>query len=210
VYSIDVDTGETMLIASSAEYPFALPWSISPDDRALALVNALSISDINIATLSLPDGELARLLHGQELENEPSISADGAWIAYTEGADGTGEINVRPFPGVSRTRIPVGPGQSPVFSRDGTELFFFDGRGMASAPIAYEPTLRVGTPRRLFESSAYRWSQLGRGWDPDPSGQRFLMIRVPGSTETGAGPAGAKIDVVVNWLEELKSRVPVD
>jgi hypothetical protein len=92
-----------------------------------------------------------------------------------------------------------------VFSRDGSELFFFDGQGLSAAPVTYEPTLRVGAPQRLFETTA-RFPSVpgGRSWDVDPSGERFLMIRAP----EAAGQQTARIDVVVNWFEELESRVP--
>jgi serine/threonine-protein kinase len=206
VYAIEIETGETTLLASSSpEFPFVLPWTISPDDRTLGLPTFVGTTDI--ATLSLADGELSRLLHDPEIDvNEPSISPNGAWIAYREGPDdGTGEINIRPFPAVSRTRIPVGRGSSPVFSRDGSELFFFDGQGIAAAPVSYEPTLRVGAPRRLFETTArFPRAPGGRAWDVDPSGERFLMLRAP----SAAGGTEPRIDVVVNWFEELKSRVP--
>jgi hypothetical protein len=80
-------------------------------------------------------------------------------------------------------------------------------------PITYEPTLRVGTPRRLFETAPYLGFLVGRPWDVDPSGERFLMIRVPGTaapTAEGAAPPRDRIDVVLNWFEEIKRRVPVE
>jgi hypothetical protein len=122
----------------------------------------------------------------------------------------TSEINISPFPGVTRTRTLVGPGRVPVFSRDGSELFFLDREGLAAAPITYEPTLRVGTPRRLFASRAYMWEFFGRPWDEDPNGQRFLMIHTPDAARAEGQPPTERIDVVLNWFEELKSRVPVE
>jgi hypothetical protein len=168
-------------------------------------------NNVDLATLPLDDGSAPTLLlHENEVgENQPSFSPNGAWIAYQEGSVGQPfEINIRPFPGVSRTRIPVGRGTQPVFSRDGLELFFIDGNGLVAVPITYEPTLRVGAPSRHFETTTYFLDAPGRAWDVDPSGERFLMIREPATGE-GELPA-ARIDVVINWLEELKSRVPVE
>ena len=42
-------------------------------------------------------------------------------------------------------------------------------------------------------------------YDVSPDGQRFLMLRP--SEQTGAAPT--QINVVLNWFEELKRRVPV-
>jgi serine/threonine-protein kinase len=213
VYAIDVDTGETTLVASSVDHPFPLPWTVSPDDRTLGLVSALTVQEVNLATLSLADGEFAFLLREPTSENEPSISPNGAWLAYSESAapgDVNAEINIRPFPGVARTRIPVGRGGGPAFSRDGSELFFVADGGLMAAPITYEPTLRVGTPRRLFGSAAYMWAVVGRAWDVDPSGERFLVIRVPGTAAPDDETSPDRIDVVLNWSEELEARVPVE
>jgi Tol biopolymer transport system component len=214
VFAIDVETGETELLAPpSPDFPFVMPWTISPGDRTLGLVNLVGGGNLDVATLSLADGgELTELLSEEGLnESEPSFSPDGAWIAYYEGSrDGTVEISIRPFPGVSRTRIPVGRGNQPVFSRDGLELFFFDGQGLSAAPITYDPTIRVGTPSRLFPTAVYFLNAPGRAWDVDPSGERFLMIREPATAERDGEQPTARIDVVINWLEELKSRVPVE
>jgi serine/threonine-protein kinase len=210
VYAIVPDTGETTLLASSSpEFPGPLPWTVSPDGRILALISPTS--DFNIATLSLADDDstFERLLDDEKAdENQPSFSANGAWIAYVEGVGP--EINIRPFPDVSRPRTPVGRGTSPVFSRNGSELLFTDGDGLWATPITYEPTLRIGAPRRLFDTTAYFLNAPGRAWDVDPSGQRFLMIRAPATGEGDGGQPAARIDVVLNWFEELESRVPVD
>jgi len=40
-----------------------------------------------------------------------------------------------------------------------------------------------------------------------PDGKRFLMMKLPGATPSAGEPR--KINIVLNWLEELKQRVPV-
>jgi serine/threonine-protein kinase len=211
VYAIGVDTGETTPLAASPDFPIVMPWTVSPDDRTLGLLTVGADSAFDVIALSLEGGgEYVPLLHEATDENQPAFSPNGAWIAYQEGAveDGTAEISIRPYPDVSRRKFPVGPGRAPVFSRDGSELFYLDGEGLWAAPITYEPTLRVGTPQRLFETTGYFLDAPGRAWDVDPSGERFLMIRLP-TSESGELPT-ERIDVVVNWFEELESRVPVD
>lgn len=215
VRSIELATGAVTLVGESdADFPITMPWALAPGGETLAVVNARSTDDVNIATLSLRSGRFTDLLVGSGSQNQPSFSPDGAWLASSdEATDGVVEINIRAYPAVGRTRIPVAPGQQPVFSRAGSELFFYDGQGIAAAPIEYEPTLRVGGPRRLFESSAYFWGEFGRAWDPDATGQRFLMIRNPSMPTASAAAADADaerphIDVVLNWFTELESRVP--
>jgi eukaryotic-like serine/threonine-protein kinase len=214
IHSIDVATGETRQLSPqrSSDFPFALPWARVPGQNMLAIVYNAN-ADFNIGTLSLDTGELRPLLDDPEQQMDPTFFPDGSWFAYTERASllGAGEIVIRPFPAVSRNRIVVGPGVAPVISRDGSELFFFDQSGIAVASLSHdESTVRVGTPRRLFESNAYMWADQGRAWDPDPTGQRFIVIRNPaGATTSAPAPEEpARIDVVLNWFEELESRVP--
>ena len=46
-----------------------------------------------------------------------------------------------------------------------------------------------------------------RPWDISRDGQRFLGLIDAAQTQSGA-PAAPQIQVVLNWLEELKARVP--
>jgi Tol biopolymer transport system component/tRNA A-37 threonylcarbamoyl transferase component Bud32 len=213
---IELASGEVSLVAEGGDgFPFPMPYALVPGEETLAIINARSGMEVDIATLSVAEGVFTRLLGGDGIQSEPSLSADGTWIAYHDTASRApgpgGEINIRPYPAVARTRIPVGPGMAPVFSRDGTELFFVDGESIASVAVSYEPSLAIGPPRTIVSSSAYMWFRSGRTWDPDPSGERFIVIRDP-ATPNGAGDEAAefsRIDVVVNWLDELNQRVPV-
>ena len=43
--------------------------------------------------------------------------------------------------------------------------------------------------------------------DISPDGKRFLMMKETGPTASAAGTP-QKINIVVNWIEELRQRVP--
>jgi dipeptidyl aminopeptidase/acylaminoacyl peptidase len=168
VFAIDVETGETELLASpSPDFPFVMPWTISPDDRTLGLVNLVAGGNLDVATLSLADGgELTELLHEEGLnENEPSFSPNGAWIAYQQASrDGTVEISIRPFPGVARTRHPVGHLRADAARRDAAETL----RNRKLFPE--RPRTRVGRrpERRAIPHDSrdrhwrWRWRVTGR------------------------------------------------
>jgi len=48
-------------------------------------------------------------------------------------------------------------------------------------------------------------------WDIHPDGKRFLMIKPSAQTDNESTVATIKkLNIVVNWLEELKQKVPVD
>jgi hypothetical protein len=97
---------------------------------------------------------------------------------------------------------------NPVFSRDGSELFYFNNGGLSVASVEYEPSLRIGAPQTLFGGPYWYGVSgpdggRGRAWDAHPDG-RFLMIKVPNESD-----AVARLQVVVNWSEELRQRAPV-
>ena len=109
------------------------------------------------------------------------------------------EIYVQPFPGPgAKLQISTEGGSAPTWANNGREFFYLNGDKMMSVEITTSPTFSAGRPRLLFEG---RFENFG-GVSPD--GQRFLMIQ---SVEPEQ-PA-TQINVVLNWFEELKRRVPV-
>jgi hypothetical protein len=190
---------------------------MSPDGRALLLVDAASLSDVNLATLDIAANEgIKPLLNLAESVTEPSLSPNGQWLLYSESqtSGGSSEINIRPYPDVRQQRRPVGPGRTPVFSADGSEIFVFDGEGLSAATVQYSP-VRLGTLKKLFRGQYWYGvagpdGSLGRAWDVDSKNDRFLMITLPDQNAT-APPAPSprtQIKVVLNWFEELERRVP--
>jgi serine/threonine-protein kinase len=218
VQVIPADGGTAEFLATSGTGQNPLPWGIAPDDKTLLLVDAVTLQDVNIATLDIANAEKTTpLLDLVEQLAEPGLSPNGEWLVYYEFTGQTAadaEINIRPFPDVRQQRRPVAPGIHPAFSADGSEIFFFDGAGLSTASVQYTP-VRVGAPQRLFRGQywygvATPQGALGRAWDVDPKNDRFLMITMPDiGDDAGREPSGPQINVVLNWVEELKARVPV-
>jgi len=81
-----------------------------------------------------------------------------------------------------------------------------------AVPVKTEPSFSFETPKVLFQGTyVIPSTAFLSNWDISPEGKRFLMIKSPtaaGSESTSAGPR--KINIVLNWFEELKERVPVD
>jgi hypothetical protein len=215
VYMLPADGGAPERVGRSATTENPLPWSLSPNGETLLLVDATSLESVNLATLDLgKDEEIETLLSQGGVASEPSLSPNGQWLAYHESGprgQARAEINIRPFPDVRQQRRPVAAGTGPVFSADGSELFFFDGDGLSVAAIQYVP-FRVGSPQRLFRGRYWYGvagpdGTLGRAWDVDPQNDRFLMISRPEDAARAGAPV-AQIKIVLNWFEELERRVP--
>ena len=216
VAAVSADGGTPEMLARSESGNNPLAWSVSADGDTLLLIDAVSLQDVNIARLGIDkDKTVKPLLDLTENLAEPSLSPNGQWLVYDEFRDPSGadvEVDIRPFPDVRQQRRPVAPGMNPVFSPDGSEIFFFDGTGLSTVSAQYSP-FRVGSPSKLFRGQywygvAGPTGGLGRAWDVDPKNDRFLMITMPNAEGAGGPTAQPEIDVVVNWLEELKQRVP--
>jgi Tol biopolymer transport system component len=119
---------------------------------------------------------------------------------------------VRPFPEVDKGKwqVSTSGGSSPRWSPDGRELFYLNGDNFVmSVAVETKPTFSHGTPKSLFKS-IYAGANESSGipYDIHPDGKRFLMMKEPpGSSSAAGGPR--KINIVLNWFEELKQRVPV-
>ena len=126
---------------------------LSPDDWSFdgtALVFSYTAPETNddIGILSM-DGERAwqPLLSSAANEDTPALSPDGAWIAYASNETGQLEVYVERFPDLGdKEQISTGGGRGPVWSHDGSELFYRDlsGARMMVVAIGTEPTLTLG------------------------------------------------------------------
>ncbi len=165
----------------------------------------------DIESLSMENGnEWKALLREKYLQLQPAISPDGRWIAYSSYESGIAEIYARPFPQIDsgKWQLSAKGGQTPIWSPDGRELFYRSGDAVMAVTIETTPAFKPGKPEILFRSLHVPFSTLDlRPWDISPDGKRFLMMKEQGSdTTAGAGPR--KINVILNWFEELKQRVP--
>jgi serine/threonine-protein kinase len=162
----------------------------------------------NIAVLPMEDeGDVRPFIKTGTpgFQRHPAFSPNGRWLAYDSTETGPVEVYIRPFPGPGGlTPISADGGYEPLWSRDGKELFYRNGDKMMVVTIETEPKLKVGMPRELFKGQ-FRGSAtlFDHSYDLAPDG-RFIMIREDEES------AKTKINVVLNWFEELKRLVPTE
>jgi serine/threonine protein kinase len=193
------------------------PYSWSSDGRILAIVEIIEAGTGRNAVIGLVslDGEINRksLLHERYNESQPQISPDGRWIAYISYETGQPEIYVRPFPEVDKGKwkISTNGGNSPLWSADGRELYYRCGNAVMMVEVEIKPSFEHSAPKVLFQGNyASYFMYEAHPWDISADGKRFLMMKEStGATSTGKTPR-PRINIVLNWDEELKKRVPVD
>jgi serine/threonine-protein kinase len=201
------------------------PASISPDGTRLIVMENMPKTGWDLRVLRLdglsgPSGAIPSppladgsrptepLVQTTAAELFGELSPDGHWLAYQSDESGQNQIWVRPFPNVDggHWQISTSGGITPVWARNGKELFYLDRtNAVTSVPIQTAPTFSAGTPTKLFDGR-YVGSAFWRTYDVSADGQRFLMIKDDVGRDQTSTPAS--MIVVLNWLEELKQRLP--
>jgi Tol biopolymer transport system component len=199
---VDGSAPDERLLSSSWPY---YPFSWAPDGKVLAFVsvNPTTLQDIRVLNVDRK-GESTPFLETQFREGAPVFSPDGKWIAYVSDESGRFEIYARPFPGPGeKWPISVEGGNEPVWPRHGKQLFYRAGDAIMAVDIETTPVFSAGKPRKLSETAYERSLAMWSNFDASGDGQRLLMVK-----RENPSPAATHINVVLNWLEELKSRVP--
>jgi serine/threonine-protein kinase len=187
-----------------SENPLIFPYGWSGDGSSLVF----GIRD-DVFVLG-PEGQVP-LLAEPYREAAAAVSPDGKWLTYESDESGQFEVYVRSFPDVetSRSTISVAGGQEPVWSTDGSELFFrsLGGETFYAVPINTGAEFDYGTPAVLFRGQYAAAGGFMRRYDVAPDGSRFLVLAAQQVTGSAAG--SRHMNIVLNWFEELKERVPV-
>ena len=192
-----------------------LPYSWSSDGKTMVLTE--SVGDKRDIVALLTEGDRARkvLLHETQTEATPQISPDGRWMAYVSDESGRYEVYVRAFPEVNKGKwqISTSGGTFPIWSRDGRELFYRSGDAIMVLAVKTQPTFIPGKPEPLFKGVIDPWSGITSVydfWDISTDGKRFLLVRsVESAAAASAAATPAKINIVLNFFEELKQKAPL-
>jgi eukaryotic-like serine/threonine-protein kinase len=197
-----------------AEGDGPLPWekaqfpsSISPDGRHLLFVEAGKTSGLfDILAVPLQGERNPRAVVVTPFdEGQAVFSPDGRHLAYVSNESGRREVYVRPFAGMeTKWMVSTDGGDEPRWAPGGGELIYRSDRRFLSVSIRTAPTFQAGRPRALFEgdyvtagSNAYR-----PRFELTADGRRLLV-------EREIEPQGeARLNVVLDWLEEVRRRVP--
>jgi eukaryotic-like serine/threonine-protein kinase len=183
-----------------------IPKSWSADGQFLAFHENNPKTQKDLWVLRLGDHKAQPFLITPFMEGGPTFSPDGHWLAYVSNESGRPEVYVQPFPGPGgKWQISTEGGTEPAWNRNGRELFYRSGNKMMALDISTQPSFSAGKPRMLFEGQYFTsdWPLIGTAYDVSPDGQRFLMVK---PTEQASG--ATQINVVLNWFEELKQKVP--
>ena len=99
------------------------------------------------------------------------------------------------------SRVSTEGGTHPKWNPNGKELIYRNGNTMMVVDVTTSPSLTLPEPRVLFEQRyAFGSAQTLANFDVTRDGQRFVMVK--------DDSASGRIDIVLNWFEELKRLAP--
>ena len=205
LYAKNADgTGEVERLTAITAGQIAGAWSVDGDTLVLTSGSDLHTWSSDSGSTTTP------LLQTEFIETRPSLSPDGRWIAYESDEDGGLNVYVQPFPDVNdgKWKVSTQGGFHPVWSPDGSELFYVSGNAMMVAPITSNPTFDAGNSEVVFEGR-YNFNGFARFFDLSPAGTRFLVTK-PAGTQTDDSVAPLDLVLVQNWFEELTRLVPTE
>jgi eukaryotic-like serine/threonine-protein kinase len=175
---------------------------ISPDGRSLLLQIGVE-TGWDLQRVSLDSSHAFRDFAASRTAGEfsPRFSPDGRWAAIVTSESGVFEVYVRSYPEPTvKVQVSVGGGSGPVWSADGTRLYYASGTAIIEARLAATRGMRVVSRDTAFRQILNPAAGFGQAnFDVSRDGSRIVIP----SSESTAYP----LVVVPNWLTEFRQRL---
>jgi Tol biopolymer transport system component len=200
-YSMSADGGgglEKILERDGMQTP--MDWS--PDGNVLAFWERDAEQDIWMLPLG---GEPAAFLSKPFNQTSGRFSRNGRFLAYVSDESGREQVYVVPYPVPDRTYpISADGGTEPVWAHSGEELFYRRGEELVAVEVDTDQEFSIGASRTLFRGPyvSRTLTENRAHYDVARDDQSFLMVR------RDAGSIPTRINVVFDFFEELRERVP--
>ncbi|HUD71136.1 MAG TPA: hypothetical protein VMQ62_04165, partial [Dongiaceae bacterium] len=175
----------------------------SPDGRTLAFSKSTGPTRGDLWLLDVSTRQARPFLESPATEGQMHFSPDGRRVAFVSDESGRNEIYVASADGSGgKTRISTAGGTEPRWSRDGRAVFYRSGDDLMSVALASGNDPHAQPPRTILSDPAMLpgWSNYVN-YDVAADGRRFAIIE-------GADPRTTPLQVILNFTEELKRRVP--
>ena len=212
MYLINADGGGKPEVLQPGE-AVRYPTSWSPGANAILFMQRPTLESFGIWVLPMtrPNQHKPELFLESKIRiTHAEYSPDGRRVAYVSEETGYPEVYVQEYPSGSKVRVSTAYGTEPIWAPSGRELFFrsFTEKSeqlFLSAAIRSSSPFRIDTPRVMFRAAPGEYDATTplRSWDVSADGKRFLLMRVQASDRPVT-----TVNVVLNWFEELKRRVP--
>ena len=207
--------GKAQSLTESKEFQY--PTAFSPDGKRLVFHQMgpqgydIWILPVEHDENGLKPGKAELFLHTTNGGRDAHFSPDGRWIAYSSSESGSPQVYVSGFPDTGRHwQVSSNGGLSPIFSRNGKQLFYFDvldDQIMVASYAVKGDSLVVEKPQVWSRQSvALALSgAVGAQYDVAPDGKRMVVSTYANSTQQGSG----HVIFLENFIDELQRKVPL-
>jgi serine/threonine protein kinase/Tol biopolymer transport system component len=205
IYRKHIDGGRETLLLSAADVP-AHPSCWTQDGKYIVYTRGSwqGTDENDIWVLPLDGGDPTPLVQSPVLDHYGQVSPDGRWLAYTQSM--RGQVHVIPFApaweqgnDALQWQVSADGGIAPVWSRDGTKLYFVSRTSMLME-VTVDTTadsFSFSNPTKLFHTPFEAGSSFA-ALPPFTDGSRqFLFNDI---RQSGDAP----ISVILNWDQLLK------
>jgi len=176
-----------------------LTWS-APGKGGFTITTAPTTGgNISRVTFDKTPGTVTPFINTPATELTAAVSLDGAWLAFVSNQSGRAEVYVSATTDSSNFRqVSTHGGDEPVWSANGRELFYRDGRKLIAAQVETKTGFAIVRRDTLF-TDIYQLGSSHAAYDASLDGQSFIMVRPIG--------AGTRPMIVLNWFDELRERM---
>ena len=173
-------------------------------DGRVLFMEVVQEGEWNLLELEIANGEVRELLATPSIETAGEISPSGKWLVYVSDDVGSTEIVLRRYEseGALGPRRTIAKGTEPVWSKDGSELFFRRGSGLFSVKISDDDGRPLGKPEELFSEPYVRGFNNVPNYDVSEDGERFVMV------SGGWGLTRGRLEVHLRFRQELEMALP--
>jgi hypothetical protein len=155
----------------------------------------------------LKAGKPEQFLKTNFVDQAPSFSPDGKWLAYHSNESGTNEVYVRAFPPPAsrqggKWQISNFGGTEPRWSHNGHDLIYRSGDQIMTASYTVKGDTFVSEKPRVWIAKLG-----GTQWDLSSDGRRVAVLMPMESEE--APKQEHEIVMLLNFFDELRRKVPL-
>jgi Tol biopolymer transport system component len=168
-------------------------WQWSKDGKWLVAGGVSGPTGRDIFRVDTSPAKVAPLVNSTFIDDMPSLSPDNRWLAYVSDETGRSEVYVRPLSGEGRWVVSSDGGGTPMWRRDGRELYFLTPQRRLMA-VQVEPVgeaFHFGAPAQLFRADFSFWD-AERVYAPFSDGKRFVIKVEPRAERV-------LLTLVTNW-----------